>query len=155
MTPTTENGPRIVTREPETTAVVRAHERMENLSALYDRAYPVLAEALGGQGIAPGPAFGLYGAMNDGAVDIEIGFITDAVVTASGDVAPGQIPGGEYATVTHVGGYDGLGASWEALGKWVAEQGRTPGQTVFEVYTDDPTDADPATLRTDLFWSLA
>lgn len=155
MMPTTENGPRIVTREPEGTAVVRAHERIENLPALYDRAYRALAEALAGQGIAPGSAFGLYGAMDEGAVDIEIGFTTDAAVTASGDVAPGQIPGGEYATSTHVGSYEGLGASWEALGRWVAEQERTTGQTVFEVYTDDPTDADPATLRTDLFWLLA
>ncbi|GAB3813316.1 transcriptional regulator [Tessaracoccus terricola] len=154
MTDTTEQSPRIINREAEATAVVRARERMENLPALYDRAYPALAAALAEQGLSHGAAFGLYGAMNEGAVDIEIGFTTDGVVEPSGDVAPGELPAGEYATITHVGGYDGLGASWEALGRWVKDQGRTAGQTVFEVYTDDPTDADPATLRTDLFWSL-
>lgn len=155
MTDTTEQSPRIITRDAETTAVVRARERMDNLPALYDRAYPALAAALAEQGMGHGAAFGRYGAMDEGVVDIEIGFVTDGVVSPDGDVAPGEIPGGEYATITHVGSYDSLGASWEALGAWIKEQGRTAGQTVFEVYTDDPTDADPATLRTDLFWSLA
>lgn len=146
--------PQVVNRDPATTAVVRARERMDDLAQLYDRAFPALAEVLGQQGLEHGAPFGMYGPVDDGVVDIEIGFTTSAPVEPSGDVVPGQLPGGEYATMTHVGPYDGLGASWEALGQWIKEQGRTSGQTVFEVYTDDPVGSDPATLRTDLFWSL-
>lgn len=151
---TRELEPRIVTRDAAPTAVIRGRERMDELTAFYDRAFETLGAALGAQGIQPGEAFGKYGAMQDGVADIEVGFVVDRPVEAGGGVLPSELPAGEYATATHVGPYDGLQQSWGALGDWIREQGRTSGQTVFEVYVDEPDSTNADVVATDLFWSL-
>lgn len=155
MSDTSNEAPRIITREPVTTAVIRGTQPMDKLTEFYDRAYPAIGEALREQGLAAGDAFGMYGAMDEGMADLEVGFTTDGAVETAGDVVASELPGGQYATLTHVGAYQDLGATWERLGKWITDQGRSSGQTVFEVYRDDPSDTNPETLRTELYWSLA
>ncbi|MCC2594514.1 GyrI-like domain-containing protein [Tessaracoccus sp. OS52] len=154
MSEHTSEAPRIITRDTVGTAVVRGTQRMDELTAFYDRAFPAVAEALGEQGLRPGDAFGLYGAMNDDTAELEVGFVVDGDFRPTGEVEAGELPGGEYATFTHVGSYGTLSRSWEALGKWIQDQDRTSGQTVFEIYRDDPTEADPEAMRTELYWSL-
>lgn len=151
---TRELEPRIVTRDAVPTAVIRGRERMDELTTFYDRAFETLGAALGAQGIQPREAFGRYGAMQDGVADIEVGFVVDGPVEAGGGVLASELPAGEYATSTHVGPYEGLQGSWEALGDWIQQQGRTSGQTVFEVYVDNPSTTSADVVTTDLFWSL-
>lgn len=53
-------------------------------------------------------------------------------------------------TLTHVGGYAGMGQSWQRVFAKAAELGRTPGAG-WEVYVDDPQAVDEAALRTEIY----
>jgi len=63
-----------------------------------------------------------------------------------------RVPAGKYASLVHVGTYDGLPKAWAALKKEVAARGlRTTGAASYELYLDDPMKAAPGELRTELF----
>jgi effector-binding domain-containing protein len=153
----TLEDPQITSHDAQPTAVVRGRVRMDELGGFYDRAYGQVAEALGRQGTHPaGAAFGYYLTRPAEVVELEAGFPTTAAVAEEGDVVASELPAGEVARGTHVGGYEGLGESWGALARWIGEQGRAPGARMWEVYVTEPSpEADPATLRTDLYWTLA
>ncbi|GGK68176.1 GyrI-like domain-containing protein [Ornithinimicrobium pekingense] len=153
--PPEASSPEIVRREEVPTAVVRATVRMDEISQVFDRAYPLVASTLEQQGGRPLEAIGYYPSMPSETIDVEAGFTTAAPATDEGDVVVSSLPGGDVARLTHLGPYDTLAESWERLGRWVAEQGRRPGRGVWEVYVSEPTpDSDPATLRTDIYWPL-
>src|SRR5690606_14011693 len=147
----------ISTQQAQVTAVVRGSVRMDELTAFYDRAYRTVAEALGRQGLQPsGPAFGYYLSPPGEHIELEAGFPTVGQLTADADVVASELPAGEVARGTHTGSYDPLGESWGALGQWIASQGRTSGQRLWEVYVTEPSpEMDRASLRTDLYWTLA
>ena len=149
--------PTITAREAVPTAVIRESVSVDGLADFYDRAYGAVAETLGRQGVQPaGAAFGYYLSMPTERFELEAGFPTGAPIVPDGDVVGSELPGGTVARATHVGGYDSLGDSWDALVAWAAEQGRTPEGRMWEVYVTEPTpQMDPATLRTDLFLLLA
>ena len=64
---------------------------------------------------------------------------------------PSSMPATQVATVSHLGGYDGLGDAWGRLMQQVAADGHQPALPFWEVYVTEPSpDLDPATLRTDL-----
>lgn len=62
------------------------------------------------------------------------------------------VAGGRYATVTHVGEYDGLGPPWGGLLGAVGLSGALPEGRFVEVYATEPSPAaDPAAMRIELF----
>jgi effector-binding domain-containing protein len=148
--------PTLTTIAPVTTAVVRGTIPTSELRDFFDRSFRVLGEALANQGVtATGPAFGLYRGPIDDSTTLEVGFPTDRPISPDGSAEPGELPGGQVARLVHHGGYDGLGEAWERLGRWIAEQGLTPGETFWEVYVTEPNpDMDPAELRTELNWPV-
>jgi effector-binding domain-containing protein len=154
---TSNASPRLDDLTEQPTAVIRGEVQMDQLPAFFDRSFGELATVLADQGIEPrSAAFAKYDGAPTDVARLEVGFVVDAPVQATGDVAPGTLPGGRVATVLHHGGFDGLGASWGALFAWVAEQGLTPGELMWEVYLTEPTpDMDPAELRTELVLTLA
>ena len=63
-----------------------------------------------------------------------------------------RLAAGKYASTIHVGAYDGLGKAWATLKQEVAARGMRPtGAVSYEVYLNDPTNAAPGELRTELF----
>ena len=129
------------------TAVVR-HEgvTLADLRDIFDSGYGRIVAA----GVVPtGPAFALYPGDPTATFDLEVGFPADTV-PADDVVVESSIPGGAAYTLTHLGGYDGLGGSWERVLTAVADDGGAAG-LLLEVYVTQPEpDMDPATLRTDL-----
>ena len=139
------------------TVVVRGVVPVAELAALFDRSFAALARAgASGGADGAGPAFARYHGRPGETVDLQVGFPTVGAAAPDGDVEPGALPGGRAARLVHAGGYDGLGVSWGRLEEWIVEQGHRPGPVFWEVYVTEPSpDTDPATLRTELFWSLA
>ena len=66
------------------------------------------------------------------------------------------IPAGRYARATHVGPYDNLGDSWARLmGEWLPRSGQRVGDGVsYEVYRNNPMNAKPNELITDMYVPL-
>jgi DNA-binding transcriptional MerR regulator/predicted transcriptional regulator YdeE len=65
-----------------------------------------------------------------------------------------EVPGGEFAVVTHVGPYEQLGLAYHALYAWAQEHGHEPRGLVREIYVNDPANVPPAALHTDLLLPL-
>ena len=63
------------------------------------------------------------------------------------------VPAGRYARATHVGPYDKLGEAWEQLmGEWLPQSGhKSGGGVAYEVYRNNPMNARPADLITDIY----
>ncbi|MER5204197.1 GyrI-like domain-containing protein [Streptomyces sp. NPDC002825] len=152
-----EQQPRLVDLEPETTAVVRGVVPLGELRTFFDESFAALGRVLQKQHVPPkGAAFGLSHGAPGETLDLEVGFVTGQEVRAEDGVVTGELPGGRVARVTHHGGFDGLGASWERLGAWIREQGLRGGPDRWEVYVTRPTaDMDPRDLRTELNWPIA
>ncbi len=138
------------------TAVVRrAALTMDGLRGFFDAGFAALAAAV----TPAGPAFAIYRGDPATVFDAEIGFPVTTPLAASvpGDVVvdPSSFPPGPALALSHVGGYDTLSQSWQALVTAVGATGAIPTSTFIEVYLTEPRpDSDPATMRTELFAPL-
>ena len=65
-----------------------------------------------------------------------------------------EVPGGEFATVTHIGPYEQLGLGYHALYAWAQEHGHEPRGLIREIYVNDPANVRPEALQTDLLLPL-
>ena len=136
-----------VTLEPQPTAVVRGHVEQQDLPGFLGTAFAETLRAITADRHAPaGPPFARY-RMDGTAFDVEAGFpSTGRLTTAAGRVEPGELPGGTAAEVVYRGDYGGVGAAYEAVGKWLAERQYTPTGDPWEAYLDEPGVAEPRTL---------
>lgn len=104
-----------------------------------------LADRLARAGIAiVGPVIAYYDARDDGTVGVH----ACVPVNVEPDAAPGfsivDLPAVEkVATTVHHGDVAGIGAAWQALGRWVEDNGYRTAAPVREVtleWTPDPAD---------------
>ncbi|MDO5645842.1 MAG: GyrI-like domain-containing protein [Dermabacter sp.] len=141
---------------------------MAELGSLFDPAFSHLPAVIAEAGLEiTAPALAAYyriGGVDHGhaTCDIAAGFPVSAPLEApatlgdTGLVADNwELPAGRIAALTHLGGYDGLQESWNALMTTMTERGLSPQAPFWEVYVSMPgPDADLATQRTDLFVPL-
>lgn len=146
----------IVELGPQHAAVVRGSVPVQELPEFFGRAFTAVMAALEAQGVAPvGPPIGYYPGMPGETVDVEAGYPTARPVEADGEVVPLVLPVGRAAHTVHVGSYDGLAATYEALLAWLAETGESPMEQMWESYLSDPeVEPDPSTWRTEIYWPL-
>lgn len=85
-------------------------------------------------------------------MDIDFGVQVVRDFAPSGAVRPVSTPGGRVAVATHVGPYDQIGRTHDAIHAWSAANGAAFAGTSWEIYAD-PTD-DPATLETTVMYLL-
>jgi effector-binding domain-containing protein len=149
--------PTLVEAEEITTAVIRGMVDVTELAAFFDSTFTRLPAVLAGQGVAiTGPALALYHGAPGATADLEAGFPTSGPVETDDDVVTSHLPGGRVARLVHEGSFDQLGSSWGRLGAWMAAEGLTPGDDMWEVYITEPSpEMDPADLRTELNWTIA
>jgi hypothetical protein len=112
--------------------------------------------AIAAQGLRPaGPWLTHHLRFPPGRFDFELGVPVDAPFVAAGRVSPGERPAARVARTVLRGGYEGLGAAWQALDAWVRAQGHTPAEDLWEVYSKGPeTGAEGANWETELFRPL-
>lgn len=75
-------------------------------------------------------------------MDVAFGVEVVREFAPSGEVAPVRTPAGEAAMATHVGPYDRLRETHDAIHAWVAANGRSSAGWSWEIYgdwTDDMT----------------
>jgi AraC family transcriptional regulator len=74
-------------------------------------------------------------------------------VPLPGDVIEKRLPAGRYARATHIGPYTKLGDAWSRfMGEWLPKSGNRVGNgSSFEIYRNNPMNAAPDELRTDLY----
>jgi len=138
----------------------RGQVRHAAIAEFLDVAYPALYAMLKRVGLPPS---GASGALYPPAVE-DVEEVVAYVPIASGGqlpddrgpVAVGEVPAATVAVLTHHGGYDSIGDSYQLLGRWVAERATSAESQVREVYITGPVEVDdPAGYRTDICWPLA
>jgi effector-binding domain-containing protein len=151
--------------QPQTTVAVRLRmPRAEaDMAKLFGQYLPKVGAWLAGSGAQPsGAPFGRYHEWNADTADVEIGIpVTSPPPGAPrlSDVEPGEIgtselPGGLAGVAVHVGAYEELPATYDALHEWIHAQGREEGRGPWESYIDDPEGMDQATVRTEVIWPV-
>jgi DNA gyrase inhibitor GyrI len=160
-------GPKVVERAPQPYVGVPRTVTMATISSAADE-IPGLISWLAARGAAPsGPPFLKYNVIDmERELEIEAGVPITAPVPAEGRVLASVLPGGRYATVTHVGPYDQLVPAVRNLLIWAEQQGLTWDRQDspeggrwgcrLEIYPVNPAEQpDPAKWETDLVFRLA
>ncbi len=116
---------------------------------------PGLREVMGAiadQGIAAaGPWFTHHLRMAPDIFDFEICVPVTAPVSSVGRVRPSEWPAMEVVRTMYHGPYQGLGSAWGELDSWVAANGFTPAEDLWECYLAGPESSpDPSQWRTEL-----
>lgn len=150
-----------VRTEPAMVSVeYRGEVRHAAIAAFLDAAYPALYAMLDRVGLPPsGPPGALYPPAVEEVEEV-VAYVPVAAAPQlpddRGSVAIGELPVATVAVLTHHGGYDTVGDTYQLLGRWVAEHATSAEAQVREVYVIGQTDTDdPAGYRTDICWPLA
>lgn len=137
------------------TLSVRSRGSVHDLPQLLGQAYGAIMEYLGELNEQPaGPPFVAYYNMDMQDLDIEAGFPVARFIPSRGNVEAREIPAGKYASCFHTGPYGEIGPAYEALTRYVAENGFEPTGVSYEVYLNDPQETAPADLQTQVLLSL-
>jgi effector-binding domain-containing protein len=85
-------------------------------------------------------------------MDVDFGVEVVREFAACGEVRPAKTPSGEVAAATHLGRYDRLGLTHDAIYAWAAANHRTLGDKSWEMYGD--WNEDPTKLETRVMYLL-
>jgi effector-binding domain-containing protein len=142
---------------PQPAVVIRARARQQDLGPAMDGLFPAILAFVQGSAVElAGPPFCRYLSMGDEEWEFECGVPVTGPLAGEGRVEAAELPGGDVLSTMHVGPYETLGQSWDALDRWVKENGKVPGGAAWEVYWTDPGEtSDPAEGRTELVMPLA
>jgi DNA gyrase inhibitor GyrI len=158
--------PTVTQRDAQHYVAIGGAVPMAELAKVAERTPEVFAW-LAARGIEPdGPPFFKYDVIDmDGDLQVEVGVAVARPVAGEGEVVGGVLPGGRYATVTHVGHPDTLYDATRDLLAWAEREGlvfdmtRTPQGERWagrvEFYESDPRDEPDLTKwRTTLAFKL-
>ncbi|MER5649398.1 GyrI-like domain-containing protein [Streptosporangium sp. NPDC002524] len=117
------DGPSVEVRPDRHCAGIRVVTPFRGMFAVRDELMEELYDRLGERGVDFGPTFfRLHVIDMAGAMDVEVGVVTEKPVEGDGRISPGVLPAGRYATLTYVN--HGRRAN-RALIEWAREQGLT------------------------------
>lgn len=87
-------------------------------------------------------------------LDIEIGIPVSKKLPDKGNVKASKIAEGKYATVVHIGPFDKMEPTYNALTKWIEDNGYEPTGVAYEIYIDDPAVTPMEELKTQIMFPL-
>ena len=113
---------------------------------------------LGQNGITPlSMPMSVYTGMDPSILRFRGGVIVTAedAAKASGNIKSAELPAGDVMTVTHVGAYDEMNKTHQAMWAHMKENGIESSMPIWEIYVDDPGEVEADKVRTDIFCTLA
>ncbi|SDO17070.1 effector-binding domain-containing protein [Nakamurella panacisegetis] len=146
---------------PEPAAVIRFAAPVSQIGEQVGRIFGEVMSYLQSAGIPPvGPPFTVYPDMEadaDGNWHAISGFPVARAVVGNGRVEPYEWPGGDKVVVaTHVGPYDALEHTYNAIRSWMQEHNLESAGPMKESYLSDPDQQpDPSEWRTVIFCPAA
>ena len=149
--------PQIARSAQQRTAVIPLSVARAEIGRVFAAAVGELLAAMREQGIEPaGPLFSYHLKMPGDVFEMEIGFPVDADVQASGRVVAGALPALRVARTIYRGPMEGLGAAWDELNTWIAQNALVTRPFIWENYLVGPgNNAQASTWQTELNWPLA
>ncbi|WP_395647071.1 GyrI-like domain-containing protein [Terricaulis sp.] len=130
---------------------------MADIGRTIGEAFPVLGAALAQAKTAPvGPPMARYSNVADGRVTIDLGFpVREAMLTSlrAAGLSTGATAGGKAMHAVHVGPYETVKTTYDAILAAFRAAGAAPADDMWERYLSG-AEAAPAEQRTDVFWPL-
>lgn len=147
---------RVVEVKPQHAVAVRYKASMDKMGEMMGQAIGQVMAFVGRNKMRPaGMPFSAYPQMEpDGAGNWEVvsGMPVQGEAEASGEMIDYDLPGGKVAVVTHMGPYDTLAQTYEAMMGWIYEHGLAPAGAMWEYYFTDPSrEPDRSKWRTDIY----
>jgi DNA-binding transcriptional MerR regulator len=156
-------------RMPEQEVVVKTVPEVRGLGMRDRVAGPagcgeIIGDGFAGLGMAgatlAGPPLSVYHdpEFSPESIDIEVVYpvppgVKGPLPTPAGrTLEPCTVPGGEVAVIVHVGSYENLGESYQALAQWIGRHGYRMGGPPCEIYLTSPTDPGPPV--TEIRWPV-
>lgn len=133
------------------TAVVSSDLDIDELETWLGEAFHEVAEHLKATGSAPvGLPFARYHRIDEGRFHVEAGFPVARHIEIEDGVRGSSLPGGDVAITTHIGPYDDVEATYEALANWLESRNAVAVGDPWEVYFSGQ-DEPPSQWRTDIY----
>ena len=134
---------------------IRTRAAVQDLPRVFGEVYSAIEQYLGEMGESPdGPPFAAYYNMDMQDLDVEIGFPVARELPGRGDIRAGRMPAGKVATCLYVGRYSDMEPAYNALSKWVEENGYEATGVVYELYLSDPEQTPPDRHQTRIAYPL-
>lgn len=131
---------------------------MAEIGAAMGESFQAVAAAFAKAGAAmEGPAYAHYTAYDDNSATFEAGFSAhpeDVEALRATGIAVGETVGGEVMTAMHIGPYDTLMQTYDAIGRELASKGLTGTTDMWECYLSPP-ETPPEQTQTEVLWPIA
>jgi AraC family transcriptional regulator len=146
----------IVTLQAQPTMTIRTTTTMQGIQATLGDVLPAVWGYLQAKGVHPvGPPFVRYFGV-EGQIDLEGGLPVASAVEGEGRIRASELPGGEALSALHIGSYDRMRETYQAMEAWMREHGVRSGGAPWEVYLTDPGEVqDPSQWKTQIVWPIA
>jgi len=140
------------------TITIRENATMASIPVRIGKIYSEIITFMSKKGIAPAGAPFAYWhnmnseSMNKGVFDMECGFPIGAPVEGEGQIKASKLPGGKVATAMHIGPYETLVETYEAMQSWTKEKGYQVEDDMWEAYLTNPCEVpDKSKWMTEIF----
>lgn len=127
---------------------IRKTVRAEELPQVIGQSYGTIMQMMAEKGLQySGEPYVAYYNLDMQNLDVEMGFPLAESAEGDDEVKLGVIPAGKKATTLYVGPYTEMTMAYDALTKFVQEQGFEPTGIAYEHYLNGP-ETPPAELKT-------
>ncbi len=149
-------GYEIVEQVGTPTIGIRRTIPVDQMQEFFSDSYGRLFEEIESSNLTvTGAPYGRYRGIPSDTYDVEAGVPIAEPTTSHDDIVAGQLPEVEAVEFIHVGPYDTLRQSYDAMAAWMSEQNIIPEGEMWEMYLTDPTEEpDPAKWETKIVWPV-
>ena len=141
---------------PQYVLLLKGKSSLQNIGQDMGPMYGKVYGYMGAKAINPvGPPIALY--FSEPGPDWEIGVAVPAPKGTLGQdaIVSTTLPGGKMVSTMHIGPYEKLNESWNALTDWMKKGDYKPAGPGREVYLIGPSlESDPSKFRTELLWPV-
>lgn len=147
-----------IIRQPEIPTIgIRKTVPMDQMQEFFSDSYGRLFSEIEANHLdVIGAPYGRYRGMPSDTYDVEAGVPIAEPTTSHDEFVASHLPDLEAVEFVHVGPYDTLAQSYQAISAWMSEQNIIPGGEMWEQYLTDPMEEpDPAKWETKIVWPVA
>lgn len=134
---------------------IRKVTSVEKLPDEIGKAYQLIISYLQEVGQQPAEApFTAYYNMDMEKLEVEMGFPVSEELQGKGDIAASVIPAGKKAVCMYKGSYQDMAPTYDAMTKWIIENGYQPTGIAYEFYYNSPMEVPESELLTKIMFLL-
>ncbi|MDF2673145.1 MAG: transcription activator [Clostridiales bacterium] len=128
---------------------IRTRTSLDNLPKEIGRAYKIIFQYLNEIGEQPIDApFTAYYNLDMDNLDVEMGFPVGKPLAGKGEVVSSEISAGKFVSCIFKGSYKQMEPLYNAMYKWISENGYTTTGVSYEYYYNSPADVPESELST-------